>query len=118
MFKFETLDIWRNSVIFAKKIYQVTHKFPQEELFGLISQLRRSVNSIAANIAEGSGSSSYKDYNHYLDIAIKSTYEVVSHLYIAKELGYISEDERIKFYNDAELLVKQIKAFKLWLKNH
>jgi four helix bundle protein len=119
MFKFETLDIWKNAVKFARKIYKTTRKFPREELFGLIDQLKRAVVSISANIAEGSGSSSVKDYCHYLDIAIKSTYEVVSHLYIAEDNGYISNEERQELYKEAELLVKQIKSFKAWLsKNH
>jgi len=101
------------------KIYDSTRLFPREELFSLANQLKRASISISANIAEGSGSSSNKDYNHFLDIAIKSTFEVVSHLFIAQQNGYISEVLRVELYEDAELLVKQIKSFKLWLtKNH
>ena len=101
------------------KIYDSTRLFPREELFSLANQLKRASISISANIAEGSGSSSIKDYSHYLDIAIKSTFEVVSHLFIAQQNGYISEVLRVELYEDAELLVKQIKSFKLWLtKNH
>ena len=115
MFKFETLDIWRESAAFAKEIYTLTKLFPRDELFSLSDQLKRSAVSVPANIAEGSGSSSRKDFSHYLDISIKSMYEVVSHLHIAYDQGYLTEDQRLKLYNEAEVLVRKIKSFKVWL---
>jgi four helix bundle protein len=118
MFKFETLDIWKDSALFTKKIYLLTKKFPRDELFALSDQIRRSATSVPANIAEGSGSSSKKDFSHYLDISIKSIYEVVSHLYIAREQKYIDEQVRKELYDEAETLVRKIKAFKVWLSHH
>ena len=115
MFKFEQLDIWKDSISFSKKIYKLTVTFPRHELFALSNQLRRSASSISANIAEGSGSSSKKDFNHFLDIAIKSIYETISHLHLAKELEYISDRDKLILYNDSEILVKKIKAFRKWL---
>lgn len=115
-FRFEGLDIWKDSNSYALKIYRITKKFPREEQFALVDQLRRSSSSISANIAEGSGSSSNKDFSHYLDIAIKSTYETVSHLHLAYQLGYISDTIRQDLYSEAEVLVKKIKNFKKWLK--
>lgn len=118
-FRFEHLDIWKDSNLFISKIYKATKEFPRDELFSLTNQLRRSAGSISANIAEGAGSSSDKDFSHYLDIAIKSLYETVAHLYLAKEQKYISERLRKQFYNDAEVLVKRIQSFKKWLnKSH
>ncbi len=73
-FRFEELEIWRDAILFAKLIYKLTERFPSRELFSLTDQLRRCAASIAANIAEGSGSSSKKDFAHYLEIAIKSLY--------------------------------------------
>lgn len=119
MFKFEQLDIWKDSLSYAKKIYSITKTFPKDEMFALTDQLRRSASSISANIAEGSGSSSKKDFHHYLSIAMKSTYETVSHLYLAKENGYIQQQTMTDLYKDAEILVKKIKSFQNWLnKNH
>ena len=115
-FKFESLDVWKEANIYTLKIYKITNTFPREELFALTSQLRRSVSSIAANIAEGSGSSSKKDFSHYLDILIKSTYETVSHLYLAKQLDYVSENIRIDLYKDAEILTKKIQSFRIYLR--
>lgn len=115
-FRFEQLDIWKESNLYVSKIYKITRSFPSEEKFGLTDQLRRSASSISANIAEGSGSSSKKDFTHYLDISIKSSYETVSHLYLAKQLNYLSEKDRISLYEEAEILVKKIQSFKNWLR--
>lgn len=115
MFKFEQLEIWKDGIAFTKHIYLLTSKFPREELFGLRDQLRRSSSSVPANIAEGSGSSSKKDFAHYLDIAIKSIYETVSHIYVAEEQKYITKDERLIIYAEAEVLIKKIKSFRVWL---
>lgn len=111
-FRFEHLEIWKEAIAFANAIYHLTKRFPREELFALTSQLRRAVSSISTTIAEGSGSSSKKDFSHYLDIAIKSTFEVVSLLQLAMEQGYITEDEKSKFYKTAEILVKKINSLK------
>lgn len=115
-FRFEKLEIWIDSINYAAKIYKITRKFPRDEMFALVDQLRRAASSISANIAEGAGSSSAKDFCHYLDIAIKSIYETVSHLYLAKQQNYISEKERAQLYSNAETLVKRIQSFKKWLK--
>jgi four helix bundle protein len=114
-FRFENLNIWKDSNNFVDKVYKICKEFPREELFSLTDQLKRSASSIAANIAEGSGSSSKKDFSHYLDISIKSTYETISHLYLAKQQNYISDKTRQDLYDEAEVLVKKIQAFKKWL---
>ena len=114
-FRFEQLIIWQAAISFTNSIYTITKTFPPDERFSLVDQLRRSASSIAANIAEGSGSSSKKDFSHYLDISIKSTYETVSHLVIAKEQKYISQESYINLYDSAELLSRKIRAFKVSL---
>lgn len=111
-FRFEHLQIWKDAILFTKEIYTTTVSFSKEELFALTDQLKRASSSVPANIAEGSGSSSKKDFSHYLDIAIKSTYEVISHLELAKELKYINEKRRNELYANAEILAKRIQAFK------
>jgi four helix bundle protein len=114
-FRFENLDIWKDSNKFVDKIYKVSKTFPREELFSLTDQLKRSASSVSANIAEGSGSSSKKDFSHYLDISIKSIFETISHLYLAKQQNYISDKIRQELYDEAEVLVKKIQSFKKWL---
>jgi four helix bundle protein len=112
MFRFEYLEIWKDAISYTNNIYHITKQFPREETYSLVDQLRRSCSSIAANIAEGSGSSSKKDFCHYLDIAIKSLYESVSHLQLAKEQGYITEQQRNILYEEAEYLAKKIRSFR------
>jgi len=114
-FRFEELEIWQLAIAYTNSIYTICRTFPKNELFSLQDQLKRCATSIAANIAEGSGGSSKKDFSHYLDIAIKSAYESVSHLHVAKQQGYISEEQRIALYEDADKLVRKIRAFKNYL---
>lgn len=115
-FRFEKLNIWTETIEYAKQIYEITKNFPRYETFALANQLKRAASSIPANIAEGSGSTSKKEFSHYLDIASKSLYETVSHLYLAKQQNYILEKDRVRLYNDAELLIKKIQSFRKWLK--
>lgn len=117
-FKFESLEIWKLAVEFADDSFDLTKKFPPEERFELTSQARRSTSSPAANIAEGSGGSSVKDFQNYLDIAIKSVYETVSHFALALRREYISNSEYEELKKKAEVLVRRIKAFKNWLDKH
>lgn len=118
MFSYESLDIWKLSVKYAKKIYLITSGFPKAELYGLINQLQRAAVSISANIAEGSGAISIKDRLNYLDIAIKSALETTSEIEIAYELKYINREARDELYKDAEMIIKKIRSFKIFLKNH
>jgi len=98
MFNFEKLEVYQEGVKFAEGIYKGTKKFPEDERFGLISQLRRAAVSISANIAEGS-SRSKKDFSHFLNISRSSAYECIPLLRISFSQGYISEEEHKEFYN-------------------
>jgi four helix bundle protein len=111
-FRFEHLIVWQDSREFCSSIYTITKSFPKEEFFSLTDQLKRAAGSVSANIAEGAGSSSKKDFAHFLDIAIKSLYEVISHLYIAQDQKYITNSQRQELYNQAEKLVKQLKSLR------
>jgi len=112
MFRFESLEIWREAVEYASRIYSVTSKFPASETYALSDQLRRAAVSISANIAEGSGSASAKDFRNYLSIAIKSVFETVSLLKIAERNRYISNREYADSYTAVETLVKKIQSFR------
>jgi four helix bundle protein len=111
MFRFEDLEIWRMAIDYGDKLYRVSYTFPKEGRFALSDQLRRSAVSISNNIAEGSCGTS-KEFSYFLNTAIRSTLETVSILYFAKRQGYLDEQERVILYNEAELLIKKIRAFK------
>lgn len=102
MFNFEKLDTWHEAIAFADAVYTMTRHFPDEERFGLTSQMRRAAVSISSNIAEGSSRTSSADYVRFLEIATGSVFEVVSQATIAKRQGLLSDDEYTRLYSAAE----------------
>ncbi|MDX1637477.1 MAG: four helix bundle protein [Balneolaceae bacterium] len=93
MNRIKNLAIWKRAVALASRIYKVTGKFPDEEKYGLISQLRRCSVSIGSNIAEGAGRGSNKQFRQFLSIAYGSSYELETQLIIAENLNFIGETE-------------------------
>ncbi len=90
-----TLKVWRDAVSFACDIYAHTARFPPEERFGLVSQLRRAAVSVASNIAEGSKRLP-QDNKHYLRYALGSLAECDTQLIIAEKLGYGAYAKKLK----------------------
>lgn len=112
MNRFETLDIWKNSIDFGVSVYKLTKSFPKDELYSLTNQLRRAAVSISSNIAEGSGGDSVKDFQRFLDIAAKSTLETISQIQFAIKLEYTTSLEVTKLLESATILTKRIYAFR------
>lgn len=92
---FRELNIWKDSFHLVKKVYILTSEMPKDEKFGLISQINRCAVSIPSNIAEGSGRSSEKEFLHFLNIAISSSYELETQLLLVEELFNIKTKELI-----------------------
>lgn len=111
-FRFEGLEIWQKARLFVTNVCSLTEKFPRKEDFALTLQINRAVYSIGMNIAEGSGRNSYKEFLHFLDIAIGSLFEVISGLIFALDRGYIIQDEYDGIYSEGEILGKSINSFK------
>ena len=88
---YRELTVWRDGIALVKACYLVTRAFPKDELFGLTSQIRRSAVSVPANIAEGYGRGTRKDYVRHLMIAQGSLKELETHLIIAVEVGHTSQ---------------------------
>lgn len=112
MFNFEKLDVWNAAIEYADEVYQVTKPFPADERFGLTSQLRRSAVSVSANIAEGSGRSSKKDFSRFIEIAFGSLMESISHLTVAKRQGYVETDNYQLLYDHAERVGRMLSGLR------
>jgi four helix bundle protein len=76
-FRFEGLEIWHKAREFSARIYEVTAKFPQHELYGLASQMNRAANAVSLLIAEGSGLETNALFNHRLGLAVGEVFEAI-----------------------------------------
>ncbi|MDP4207241.1 MAG: four helix bundle protein [Bacteroidota bacterium] len=85
------LVAWKEAIELVKLIYKLTKLFPEDEKFGIISQLRRASVSVPANIAEGAARASSKEYSHFINIALGSLSEIDTLLTISFELAYLQE---------------------------
>lgn len=103
---FRKLIVWQLSIQFVEQIYSLTAKFPNEEKYGLTSQILRSAVSIPSNIAEGSSRNSQKDFVRFLSIAIGSSFELETQLLIAHKINLIENDS----YSEIAQNLNQIQA--------
>lgn len=106
------LEVWKKSIELSKNIYMITKDFPKEEIYGLTSQIRRSVVSIPSNIAEGAGRNSDKEFIRFLYISLGSLAELETQLIISKEIGYL---EKIDI--DLEEIRRMLLGLIKYLKN-
>lgn len=95
---YRDLVVWQMSMDVAENIYQLTRSFPKEEMFGLVSQMRRAAVSIPSNIAEGEGRKSRNEFHHFLGIALGSKSELETQMELCERIGYLqpSETEGLK----------------------
>lgn len=102
------LDVWKKSMDLVTVVYEITAKFPKEEIYCLTNQIRRSAISIPANIAEGSARKSQKEFSQFLSIALGSLAELDTEIEIAQKLGYLNSNEKSKlatYMNDIRKMI-------------
>lgn len=108
----KNLEAWKEAIKFVTKIYLVTNKFPKEELYGIVSQIRRSAISIPSNLAEGCARRSSKETSRFIDIALGSIAELETQLIISQNLGYLNNlDELLEDLNKTSALVSGLKKY-------
>lgn len=115
---FRKVRVWQAARELTVVVYRVTAGYPRQEQYGLTSQMRRSALSIGANLAEGCGRGTDKDLKRFVQVAFGSSLELLHHLIISADLGFLTETE---FQRVEERLVsvrKMLAAFIKRLAHH
>ncbi len=89
----EELEVFKRSHQLTLEIYRITERFPQSEKYGLVAQMRRAAASIPSNLIEGSHRMGKAEYRRFVSIARGSAGELKYHFLLAKDLGYLSEEQ-------------------------
>ena len=111
MFRFENLEIWKRSIIITDRLFDLADKVEGLRQYRFVEQLRGAALSISKNIAEGSGSSSRKDFTQYLNYAHRSVFETVNMILMAHRRNYIRGEEKNLLRNELEEISKMINGF-------
>jgi four helix bundle protein len=90
---YRDLDIWTVGIEIVKDIYKLTENFPKQEMYGLVSQMRRAAVSIPSNVAEGFRRYHNKEYKQFLYTSLGSCAELETQITITQELKYIQKNE-------------------------
>ena len=93
---YKDLIVWQKSIALVTSVYSLTKAFPDDEKFGMVSQINRAVVSVPANIAEGWGRESSKNYIQFLRISRGSLMETETLMLISKNLNFISEQNYLE----------------------
>jgi four helix bundle protein len=112
MFPFEKLETWQKAIDFADLVYRLTRKFPDEERFGLTSQVRRAAVSVSSNIAEGASRFSRNDFARFIEIATGSLFEVVSQAAVGLRQGFLTPDDHRALYAAADTQGKLLSGLR------
>ncbi len=105
------MKVYQRAIDFAAEVYTLSKTFPKEELYGLTSQIRRAAASISLNIAEGSGNDSIKEFRRFLEIVLRSDYEVMTCLEIAIKLKYCPKNDYDRLLGEADEIAAMITGF-------
>jgi len=111
-FKFEKLKVWQKAVDLAAEVNELAKSFPKDELFILSAQIKRAVDSVSLNIAEGSTGQSNAEFKKFLGYALRSNVEVVGCIYLAKRRNLISDECFADIYSRCEEILVMINGLK------
>jgi len=114
---FKELKVWQKAIELVTETYLVTKGFPKDELFGLVSQIRRCVVSIPSNTAEGCGRKTNKDFSNFLGIALGSCFELETQIIISKNIGYLTNEQFIILESEIQHIQNMIIKLQTSLEN-
>lgn len=89
------LEVWKKSMDLVEKVYSFSEEFPNKEVFGLTSQMRRAAVSIPSNIAEGAARKSNKEFIHFLSIGLGSLSELETHYLLSVRLNFVRSSKEL-----------------------
>ena len=115
---FRKLKMWEKAHQLTLAVYRVTVKFPKDETYGLISQIRRAAASIPTNMAEGCGRDTEPEFNRFMQIAMGSACETEYQLLLAKDLGYLGNDDYLKMNEQISEIKRMLSTLIVKIKNH
>lgn len=107
---FRQLKVWERAHRLALAVYKASAEFPQEELYGLTSQIRRASMSVPTNIAEGCGRGSDADFARFLQLAMGSACETEHQMLLSLDLGLLSKDDYAPLQADVEEVKRMISG--------
>lgn len=113
---YHDLAVWAKGRELVKTVYQLTEKFPKEEIYCLSSQLKRAVISVPSNIAEGHSRSGTKDFVNFISIAIGSLAEVETQILLSMDLGFTKESDILTAINKIHELQRMLHSMRTSLK--
>ena len=109
---YRQLEVWQFAMELAEKCYLATREFPKQELFGLVSQIRRAAGSIPANIAEGQGREHTKEFLNHLSMARGSLMELETHLLLSQRVGLLDQAELERLLAIAERISRMLSGLR------
>ena len=115
-FRFQDLKIWQLAIQIANELFDIADELEKKKLYRFAEQLRAAGMSMSNNIAEGSGSSSKREFKQFLNIARRSTFENANILILLRMKDLISEESLQKLLDDLDRLCRQITNFQKTLK--
>jgi len=115
-FRFQKLEIWKKAITIGHKLLDVADKLEKSKLYRFAEQVRGASLSISNNIAEGSGSTSKKDFAHFLNIARRSAFENANMVIVFKERGLIGNNEKNELLQNLDEVCRMITGFSRILK--
>jgi four helix bundle protein len=111
MHNYRELNIWKRAIKLAVEVYKISTLLPPYERYGLSSQIKRAVVSIASNIAKGAGRNTDGEFVQFLGIADGSSFELTTQLIIATDLGLVKQDQALSIVNELNEIQKMLHTF-------
>ena len=110
MRNYRDLKVWAKVHLLTLEMYRLSRTFPREELFGITSQTRRSASSIGANLAEGCGRRTNREFGRFVRIAMGSASELDYHLILSRDLGLLKSDDYQRVARDLTEVSKMLSS--------